>query len=129
MQAKAAGICVRDIKFHKSEIISATKTENDILAGQKLEKESEVRGRLRNRKDSVSSPSKLGKKGKLGAGDKKKIDEEKKESSDEIEEEEEDEEGPGKNRKIAQKGNEVLAPEVLYKNSDWNKLLIVCVYD
>ncbi|KAK6640697.1 hypothetical protein RUM44_012394 [Polyplax serrata] len=107
--AKAEGISVREIKFHKSEIITKTKSNEETTqpsqnSVQKLDNEAEVRGRLRSRKDSATIlPVKGVKKGKVLDGEKKKRSDDKKDTSDEDEEEEEEE---GKPRKIKKKSEE-----------------------
>lgn len=110
---------MREIKFHKSEIITKTKGDGDCLqvnqsALQKAD-ETEVRGRLRSRKDSISSGSlKPSKKGKGIGNEKKKKNEEKKETSEE-EDGNDDEEEDGKPRKIKKKCEEQLNNEVRIK--------------
>lgn len=111
-QAKAEGIAVRDLKFHKAEIITTPKIESESSTTQKTppkqENEPEARGRtLRTRKDSTSSAAKPVKKGKTPAKGKKGGEEEKKESSDENEDDEGDD-GGGKLKKGKKKLDETL---------------------
>lgn len=82
---------MRDIKFHKLDLIPVVKQEGDSnqKISPKIEPESEVRGRLRVRKDSASSTPKTARRGKM-IGEKKKRDDDKKDSSDDNEDEDED---------------------------------------
>lgn len=117
-QAKAEGVPVREIKFHKSEIIKP-KADLEHLTNQNISQkpdvEAEVRGRLRSRKDSLSSsPPKPVKKIKIDGSDKQKKEDEKKETSDEDEggDEEADD---GKPKKIKRKNEDQSSNEVSSK--------------